>query len=217
MLLRRLRHTSGQQDLVCVGTSATISTTGGRDRRRVEIAEAGTHLFGVKVVPDTVVDESLRRVTSVDPPADAASTRAAVEAPRPGNNVERLRTHPLAAWVETTFGITTDDGRLVRREPVTIPWGPLTRRMMPVAVVYFCYGWTLWLFLSWLPLYFQHNYHMVLKDSALFSAGVFFAGVIGDTAGGLITDGLTAKSVPGGYLDHFPYLGVPHSGFSTPS
>ena len=81
-----------------------------------------------------------------------------------------------------------------RRESAAIPWGPLTRRMMPVAVVYFCYGWTLWLFLSWLPLYFQHNYHMVLKDSALFSAGVFFAGVIGDTAGGLISDRLLTRT-----------------------
>ena len=38
-----------------------------------------------------------------------------------------------------------------------------------------------------------------------------------DAAAALVTDGLTAKSVPGGYLSHFPYLGVPHSGFSTPS
>jgi hypothetical protein len=38
-----------------------------------------------------------------------------------------------------------------------------------------------------------------------------------DAAAGAVTDGLTAASVPGGYLDHFPYLGVPHSGFSTPS
>jgi hypothetical protein len=38
-----------------------------------------------------------------------------------------------------------------------------------------------------------------------------------DAAAAAVTDGLTAKSVPGGYLSHFPYLGVPHSGFSTPS
>ena len=38
-----------------------------------------------------------------------------------------------------------------------------------------------------------------------------------DPAAGLVTDGLTAKSVPSGYLRHFPYLGVPYSGFSTPS
>ena len=38
-----------------------------------------------------------------------------------------------------------------------------------------------------------------------------------DAAAGLVTDGLTAKSVPSGYLNTFPYLGVPYSGFSIPS
>jgi hypothetical protein len=38
-----------------------------------------------------------------------------------------------------------------------------------------------------------------------------------DAAVGEITDGLTAASVPSGYLNQFPYLGVPYSGFSTPS
>jgi len=32
-----------------------------------------------------------------------------------------------------------------------------------------------------------------------------------------VTDGLTASSVPAGYLTQFPYLGVPYSGFDTPS
>ncbi len=38
-----------------------------------------------------------------------------------------------------------------------------------------------------------------------------------DAAAGAVTDGLTPSSVPSGYLDSFPYLGVPYSGFSTPS
>jgi len=38
-----------------------------------------------------------------------------------------------------------------------------------------------------------------------------------DAAAGLVTDGLTDSSVPSGYLDKFPYLGVPYSGFSTPN
>jgi hypothetical protein len=38
-----------------------------------------------------------------------------------------------------------------------------------------------------------------------------------DAAAGAVTDGLTASSVPSGYLQSFPYLGVPYSGFSTPS
>jgi len=38
-----------------------------------------------------------------------------------------------------------------------------------------------------------------------------------DAAAGAVTDGLTAASVPSGYLSQFPYLGVPYSGFDTPS
>ncbi len=75
-----------------------------------------------------------------------------------------------------------------------IPWVGLAQRIFPVAVVDFCYGWTLWLFLSWIPGFFYENYHLNLQSSALFSAGVLFAGVLGDTAGGVLTDRLLRKT-----------------------
>jgi MFS family permease len=74
------------------------------------------------------------------------------------------------------------------RQREAVPWGPLTRRMLPVTVVYFCYGWTLWLYLSWIPQYFAQSYKLDLKNSSLFAAGVFFGGVVGDTLGGIVTD-----------------------------
>src|SRR5215469_6138408 len=73
-----------------------------------------------------------------------------------------------------------------RKEPV--PWSALSKRISPVTAVYFCYGWTLWLYLTWLPQFFQKTYHLELKKSALFSAGVFLAGVLGDTLGGIVSD-----------------------------
>jgi MFS transporter, ACS family, glucarate transporter len=75
-----------------------------------------------------------------------------------------------------------------------VPWLPLFKRMMPVTIVYFCYGWTLWLFLSWIPQYFLHSYHLDLKKSAIFASAVFFAGVIGDTLGGIVTDKLYERT-----------------------
>lgn len=75
-----------------------------------------------------------------------------------------------------------------------IPWRGLLKRMAPVTVVYFCYGWTLWLFLSWIPQYFQHSQGLDLKQSALFASGVFFAGVLGDTLGGMLTDKLLKRT-----------------------
>jgi MFS family permease len=81
-----------------------------------------------------------------------------------------------------------------RKETPAVPWLALVKRMAPVTLVYFCYGWTLWLFLTWIPQYFLHNYHMNLKNSALFSSGVFLAGVAGDTLGGQVTDWLLART-----------------------
>jgi sugar phosphate permease len=75
-----------------------------------------------------------------------------------------------------------------------VPWLLLTRRMLPVIVVYFCYGWTLWLYLAWIPQFFLHSYKLDLKNSALFSAGVFFAGVVGDTLGGVLSDRIFEKT-----------------------
>ena len=66
--------------------------------------------------------------------------------------------------------------------------------MMPVTVTYFCYGWTLWLYLNWLPSFFLHEYKLDLKHSAIFASGVFFAGVIGDTFGGLLTDAVYRRT-----------------------
>jgi MFS family permease len=70
----------------------------------------------------------------------------------------------------------------------SVPWGPLIKRMMPVTLTDFCYGWILWLYLNWLPSFFLHEYQLDIKKSALFAAGVFLAGVVGDTVGGVISD-----------------------------
>jgi MFS family permease len=100
---------------------------------------------------------------------------------------ERPQDHPL---------ITQDELALLPEPKAKTPlaWGALFGRMWPVAVVYFCYGWTLWLFLSWLPQYFLHSYNLDLKKSALFASGVFFAGVVGDTLGGILSDRIYQKT-----------------------
>jgi MFS family permease len=85
---------------------------------------------------------------------------------------------------------------LVRRDRKAdpVPWLSLARRMVPVTVVYFCYGWTLWLYLAWIPSFFLHSYRLDVKNSALFSSGVFFAGVVGDTLGGVVSDRILSKT-----------------------
>ncbi|NHN84522.1 MFS transporter [Acetobacter musti] len=71
-----------------------------------------------------------------------------------------------------------------------VPWGMLVRKMMPATAIYFCYNWTLWLYITWLPSFFVQAYGLNLSHTAFFSFGVFTAGVAGDTCGGLFTDHL---------------------------
>ena len=46
-----------------------------------------------------------------------------------------------------------------RSATVNVPWRRLAVRMWPVAVVYFCYGWSLWMYQNWLPSYFLHEHN----------------------------------------------------------
>jgi MFS transporter, ACS family, glucarate transporter len=110
----------------------------------------------------------------------------------------------VALWALTFTEFPKDHPRITAEElralpppkpqAAAVPWAALFKRMAPVTVVYFCYGWTLWLFLSWIPQYFLHSQHLDLKQSALFSSGVFFAGVLGDMLGGVVTDRLLERT-----------------------
>ena len=95
-------------------------------------------------------------------------------------------------------GITPEELALLptpaAKAKVQVPWAPLIRRIIPVTIVYFCYGWILWLFLSWIPSFFKGQYKLDLKSSALFASGVFFSGVVGDTVGGIISDKLFERT-----------------------
>ena len=76
----------------------------------------------------------------------------------------------------------------VRLKDVPGTYARLFKRMLPVSSVYFCYNWILWLMLSWIPMYFMHNYKLNIKEAVLFTSGVFFAGVVGDLLGGWLSD-----------------------------
>src|SRR6267378_662139 len=81
--------------------------------------------------------------------------------------------------------------RLPRKRVKTaarVPFGRLAARMFPVTLVYFCYGWTLWFFLAWIPSYFLHSYQLKLSSSAFFASGVFLAGTFGAFPARLASD-----------------------------
>ena len=74
----------------------------------------------------------------------------------------------------------------------SVPWGTLLRspNMWAIMCAYFTYVYCLWIFLSWLPSYLMEVRHFTLFKVGIFASLPLWAGVVGDTVGGLATDGL---------------------------
>ena len=74
----------------------------------------------------------------------------------------------------------------------SVPWGTLLRspNMWAIMCAYFTYVYCLWIFLSWLPSYLAEARSFTLLKVGLYASLPLWAGVVGDTVGGLATDWL---------------------------
>ncbi|REG51896.1 sugar phosphate permease [Paraburkholderia sp. BL6669N2] len=91
---------------------------------------------------------------------------------------------------EETAEIGYRAGDCDRAKHAATPWRKLVRRMWLVTFVDFCYGWLLWVYLTWLPSYLRELRGFDLKQLALFTALPLLASVVGDTLGGVVSDKL---------------------------
>ena len=102
------------------------------------------------------------------------------------------RQHPAMTTDELAeLPVASQEARVIAGR---VPWRRLVPRMLPTMIVYFCMGWTGWLFVTWMPSLFLHNYGLDLKSSAFFTSGTFLAGMVGDTVGGVVSDWLLRRT-----------------------
>ena len=106
MLVRRVRERVGADDLIHVGTSATMSDGDGGDRVAA-VSDVASRLFGVPVDPADVIEETLDHRTRGDGGDLAEAVRRGVPTDASDDD---LRLHPLCAWIETTLGIVDETG-----------------------------------------------------------------------------------------------------------
>ncbi len=118
MLVRRLKARLEREQVIHIGTSATLVAhrDAPADERRRVVAEFATRFFGVPIGPDQVVEETVEPATQGGPPTQE-ELRDALSLPIP-DELEALRRHPLARWLEYTLGIESEgDDRFRRRVP----------------------------------------------------------------------------------------------------
>jgi hypothetical protein len=122
MVIRKLRQRCGHE-LLCIGTSATMSTEGDREQRRATVAGVASKLFGVEVLTTNVIDETLKRAIEVPVPK-AEELRNCLTAKLPvDRTLDNFRRHPLSAWIEMNFGLQDENGHLIRRTPISLKSG----------------------------------------------------------------------------------------------
>ena len=123
LLIRRCRAAFGGQNMVCIGTSATMASEGSTAEQKVQVAKVAQTLFGTTFDESQVIGETLERSTPEIDFKDQrvlSAMRSAIEAgASPPDNYGDFRAHPLASWIESTFGVRAEpqSGRLIRQAP----------------------------------------------------------------------------------------------------
>lgn len=127
MLIRRTKEATHARDIICVGTSATLSSTGTKNEQNQEIAKVASMLFGSPVEPEDVIGESLERITKE---YDFSDMQVVNDLKTSVLNIDSIHTitfeevknNVFCSWIESTFGLTTDQTtqKLVRSVPRSI-------------------------------------------------------------------------------------------------
>ena len=128
MLVRRTRNVTGAKDLLCVGTSATLASSGTQEDQKKVVAEIGQRLFGDTVEASDIICERLRRVTKeidFNNSSNAANLKTDIRSVLEAHDrisFEQLCQSPLASWIESTFGIRSEEGTgvLLRHIPLSV-------------------------------------------------------------------------------------------------
>lgn len=124
LLVRRLRERLKANKLVCIGTSATMSSTGTQADRNKTVAEVSSKLFGTTISEHEIIGETLERVT--DPAKNVADVRpmlltALQQEKFTWSSFDSFRTDPLAIWVELNLGIELPSQEAPRRaKPIAL-------------------------------------------------------------------------------------------------
>jgi MFS family permease len=106
--------------------------------------------------------------------------------------LEDPRRHPGITAAELAGLPTADPAGQMASGPV--PWRRLVPRVAPLMIIYFCQGWTGWLYVTWMPSLLQKNYGLEFKKSSFLYAAVLFCGMISELLGGVLTDYLLRRT-----------------------
>ncbi|NHQ82926.1 DEAD/DEAH box helicase [Chromobacterium vaccinii] len=118
MLIRRIKAQCAQP-VVSIGTSATMVSVGSADDQKAEVAGVAQILFGKSFSTEQIINETLARSLDeggiMPSPAELA---VAVSTPIDiHGNIDSLKKHPVAIWLESEIALDVRGDDLFRGKP----------------------------------------------------------------------------------------------------
>ncbi|MBN1159075.1 MAG: DEAD/DEAH box helicase [Bacteroidales bacterium] len=121
LLIRRVKDLA-KKTVICIGTSATMTTVGSREDKKKAVAEVASTIFGNHYENDQVIGEYLENCTCTETLPGKFELQEGIHQPifKEGGEEDFVK-HPLAIWIENKIALfRTEDGFIERGKPRTL-------------------------------------------------------------------------------------------------
>ncbi len=117
MLIRRITH-STSNNVICIGTSATMASgENTQDKNRI-VAEFASKIFGKEITAQQIVNEFLEKSFNSDTKIKDKLNQYLKNENNPSDN--DFQSNPLGIWLEDNIALTEEDNLLIRNRPLTM-------------------------------------------------------------------------------------------------
>lgn len=118
LLIRRLKSLCKNQNIICIGTSATMAS-GSISEQKDKVAKVASNFFDTVFYPDQVIVESLTYSTNNRKPTTEEIV-SILNSKWENKTRENLLDNPLAIWLEREVAIKEDENNRIRNVPLTL-------------------------------------------------------------------------------------------------
>jgi superfamily II DNA/RNA helicase len=119
MLIRRIKAQAAQ-NVICIGTSATMVSGGTLQEQKEKVAEVATTIFGTPFTHEQIVTEYLTKSFKGEIPGKSELVNALGKEIVESAPESELLDNPIARWLENRVAIKQDGDLLKRGAPLTL-------------------------------------------------------------------------------------------------
>ena len=118
--LNRRIQANCKNEIICIGTSATMASDGSPDNKKIEVAKVASKIFGKTFTKEQIIGEHLETCTNGTNPSVIELTESIKKGINHDWDEKIYTNHPLTNWLEVTIALKDNHGILERGKPLSI-------------------------------------------------------------------------------------------------